>query len=419
MIPRAALALLLALPGLLSAQTPAASPTPAFETPPTLETTVILRPEFTQGPNFSLFPQARPLGGQNRYIISSDFGTFHATGNTQLVIRLREIAAIAQLRALSKTERYKEALKAAAKSPLELAGNLVAHPVDTVSGVPKGVWKMLNRAGQTAKEIASQRPTSDYEDNALKDLIGLSEVKRKLAAELGVDPYSTNEVLQHELDSVAWASYAGKMTFAGALMPIGGAAGLAITGVNASGSALQALRDLSPNDLRRENLKKLLGMGVSREDANRFLNNPALSPTHQTLIVDAMERIHQTLGRETFIRLAADSTDESDANSYLRSAQLLAHIHDRQPLALLSAHQGIPLALAKDGTLIAPIEWDHASWTPGAAQFVTAFKNGTIPDQKITGRHIYLTGTASPRARDEVAAQGIALTEKALPGPLR
>ena len=39
-------------------------------------------------------------------------------------------------------------------------------------------------------------------------------------------------------------------------------------------------------------------------------------------------------------------------------------------------------------------------------------------EHKITSRHVILTGVASARTREQLAALGIHLTEKALPGPL-
>ena len=47
----------------------------------------------------------------------------------------------------------------------------------------------------------------------MQQLIGYSDEKRKVAISLDVDPYSTNTVLQQELDGIAWASFAGGMTF--------------------------------------------------------------------------------------------------------------------------------------------------------------------------------------------------------------
>lgn len=389
-----------------------------YEEPPLLKASEILRPEFVQGPKFSVAESVVTYAGHNRYTISSEVGTWEAYGNTQLMQRISEINAIARLRETSRTDEYKDALRKAARSPVDMAESLARNPVKTVAGVPKGVWKFLNRTGQTIKEAGNGRERSQYEDTPMESLIGFSKVKREMAFELGVDPYSSNEVLQQELNGIAWASFGGSMTVRLALAPAGGGAGAAISAFQLTDATLQSLKDLSPNDLRRENLGKLLAMEVSREDANTFLNNPVFSPTHQTAIVTSLAQLNGAVWRSEFIYLCKDAVDEVEALYYQRCAKLMAKIHAEQPLARIGSMRGFPIALAADGTLIVPIEWDYASWTKPAAEFARTLQ--TIPwgEQKITARRVIITGVASPKAKQQLAALGIQVVEKALPGPL-
>jgi hypothetical protein len=196
-----------------------------FEQPPTLSAAAILKPEFAAGPGFTVREPVPTYGGRNGYMIDSDFGVFEADGNVMLMRRVREIAAIAKLREVSRTDEYKQALGAAVASPLLVAKGLVENPVSTVTGVPKGLWKFMNRAGQGIKERAEGRERSEYEDSNAAQLIGFSKAKRDVALKLGVDPYSSNPALQKELNGVSWAAYAGKMTFTLATAPVSGGAG--------------------------------------------------------------------------------------------------------------------------------------------------------------------------------------------------
>lgn len=400
----------------------APAPTPAvsgeYEEPPILRASAILRPEFFQGPRFSVADSVLTYAGHNRFTISSDSGVWEANGNTELIQRISEINAIARLSETSRTDEYKEALRKAARSPVDMAGELARNPVKTVAGVPKGVWKFLNRTGQTIKEASHSRERSPYEDAPMESLIGFSKAKREVAFELGVDPYSSNEALQKELNGVAWASFGGSMTIRLALAPAGGGAGVAISAFNLTETTLQSLKDLSPNDLRRENLGKLLKIEVPREDANTFLNNPAFSPTHQTAIVGALEQLNGAAWRSEFIYLCKDAADETEALYYQRCAKLMAKLHGEQPLARIGSLRGFPIALAADGTMIVPIEWDYITWTKPAADFARTLQ--TIPwgTHKITGRRVVITGVASPKTKEQLAALGIQLVEKALPGPL-
>ncbi len=413
----------LPLLGLLLAtlSSPAQQQLPPFEaTSVTLDAAAILQPQFLVGPNFSVRRAVPTSKGINTFTIDSTFGVFTAQGNFALLQRLAEIQAIARLKEVSRTDSYQKALSRAATSPLKLAETTIKHPVDTVGNIGKGVWKMVNGAGQSVKEIGQGRKQSSYEDSTAEDVIGFSAAKRQIAISLGVDPYSTNPVLQKELKGVAWAAYAGQLTFSAALMPIGGPAGLTLRSVNTGGQTLTALRDLSPSDLRLRNLKILLAIGIDRTLANAFLNSTALSPTHQTVIVDSLNQMPGTLGRARFISLAAKAKDETEAIRYAVGARLLAVIHVSQPIAALSNYGDIPLAQTRTGTLIAPLfEWDYAPWTQVGQRFINAVKTGSIGNRPSTSVHIYLTGVASPSARSALAFNLIGLTEKSLPGPLR
>ena len=288
----------------------------AFETPPTLSAAAILKPEFASGPGFRVRDAVPTYAGRNDYMIDSDYGVFEADGNTMLMHRVREIGAIAQLKEVSRTDTYKNALVSAAKSPLLAAKGLVQNPVSTVSGVPKGVWKFMNRVGQSVKEVGQDRERSAYEDSNAAQLIGFSKAKRAMAVQLGVDPYSSNEALQRELNGVSWASYAGQMTVKLGTAPIGGAAGIALTATSVTTNFQQALVDQSPSDLRLSNLKRLLAMGCERADINDFLNNIAFSPSVQTAIVMHLEALDGVGNRPAFIQLATSQSDAAKATPF-------------------------------------------------------------------------------------------------------
>ena len=96
------------------------------------------------------------FSGANQFVIDSDFGVFQADGNAMLVLRVKEIYAIAQLKDVSRGDEFKNSLVAAAKSPLNAAKNLVNDPVKAVSNVPKGIMKFMGRAGDTIKGIGKK-----------------------------------------------------------------------------------------------------------------------------------------------------------------------------------------------------------------------------------------------------------------------
>src|SRR5215467_1974451 len=184
-----------------------------FEELPELSASEILKPELLKGEHFAVRDPVPTGSGMNQFTIDSDFGVFEADGNEMLLQRLKEIDAIARLREVSRTDEFKKSLLAAAKSPLNSAKNIARDPAQAIANVPKGLTKFLGHAKETVGNVGKGGGENEGEGSRMKDAIGYSDKKRKIALQMGIDPYSTNTVLQKELDDVAWASWAGGFTF--------------------------------------------------------------------------------------------------------------------------------------------------------------------------------------------------------------
>jgi hypothetical protein len=411
------IALVLLAPFPLLAQSDS-SPTKTEE-PPILSAKAILKPEFLAGDGFTVNDQVPTSTGRNRYLIESQYGEFEADGNIMLQRRVAEIAAIRKLKEVSRTDEYKKALKAAVASPLVVAKDVVTNPVSTISGIPKGLFGFVNRAGQSLKERADRRKRSQYEDSNAASLIGFSKAKRAVAIQLGVDPYSSNATLQRELNGIAWATYAGKMTFSVATMPIGGAAGMALSAAGVTNTLNQALLDQSPTELRLRNLKSMLAMGCDRATADRFNNNPAFSPSVQTALVMNLETLKGVANRAAFLDLAgSEASDEGDALFFLETSKVLANLNAKKPLARLQQVGRIPVAVQKDGRAVVALQWDYAAWTDKAANFIGLFKASDF-GKKASGLTIAISGDASPLAQQQLKDANIELVTRIAPGPLR
>jgi hypothetical protein len=390
----------------------------AFEELPVLNASEILGPDTLTGPHHKVREPVPTYFGANQFVIDSDFGAFEADGNEVLLRRINEINAIAQLKEVSRTDQYKNALVAAAKSPIAAAKNIVTDPVNTVANVPKGIMKFMSRAGESVKNIGKKRESSTAEGGKMQQMIGFSDAKRKVAISLGVDPYSTNTVLQHELDGIAWASFAGGFTFQIATMPISGPA-LTITGVT---STLQdVLKEKSPADLKILNRKTLLALGAGERETERFLNNNAFSPSEQTAFVFHLKSLDGVANRGAFVRTAGEtSSDESDAIFCVQTAALMAQIHkNEKPLARITMVGDFPICVAKDGTIIVALQWDYAAWTAGAAGFASNVQKLAAQAGKNKNALVALSGQVSSRLREELEKRGFMVRDRLVPGPLK
>ncbi len=406
---------------LAAAQTEPAPPVAdgvTYEELPELKASEILRPEILDGPHHKVREEVTPDSGANRFTIDSHYGLFEAEGNEMLLQRVNEIDAIARLKEVSRTDEFKNALVKAAKSPLNAAKNLVKDPVNTLKNAPKGVMKFMNRAGESIKSIGKKGEAGEVDGSQAQQLIGFTDAKRKVALSLGVDPYSSNATLQKELDGIAWATFAGGAVFKVGTMPIGGAAGAALTTVELSGNLQSILAEKSPADLKVLNRKSLIAMGASEKEANQLLENKAFSPTAQPAFVLNLKSLEGVENRRAFIKLAGQtSSNEADAIFCVQTAALMSKLHkEKKPLARIALIGDFPFCIAKDGTVIVALQWDYAAWTPTADKFAQALKAQAKPDATCL---VAISGTVSARLRQELEARHFQVEDRLAPGPLK
>jgi len=391
-----------------------------FEELPELKASEILKPELLKGPHYVVRDPVPTSAGTNQFTIDSDFGVFEADGNEMLLQRLKEIDAIARLREVSRTDEFKNSLLAAAKSPLNSAKNIASDPAQAISNVPKGIMKFLGRAKETVENAGKGGNDDAGNGSRMKDAIGYSDKKRKIALEMGIDPYTTNTVLQKQLDDLAWASWAGGFSFSVATLPISGAAGAVLTVTNVNSTVEDLLREKSPSELEQINHATFRAMGASASDVERILHGGAFTPTQATTFAVHLKALKGVENRGAFVKAAAQkSTTEADALFCVYTAALMDQINQKTPIARIVMLRDFPISVAKDGTIIVALQWDYAAWTSGAASFTDAV-------QKVAGKSaqsprvlVGLSGEVSPRLREELEKRGMTVQDRLVPGPLK
>jgi hypothetical protein len=122
--------------------------------------------------------------------VNSDYGTFQVTGEYGLRKLIKEIQAIAALKKISKGEAFVEGVQGKAQETVEFAANLVVDPGATLVSVPQGVTRLFDNIA-----TGLQKPREPRRDNLAQQILNVSDAKRKIAYDLGVDVYSSNRVL--------------------------------------------------------------------------------------------------------------------------------------------------------------------------------------------------------------------------------
>jgi hypothetical protein len=375
-----------------------------YEAPSSKQATEVLPANLRSGPHFKVQDRVMADGYMLRFTVNSDYGTFPVTGEYGLRKLIGEIQAIAALKKMSKGEALVEGVRGKSQETVEFAGNLLEKPGETLASVPQGVAKLFDNVA-----TGFSKPREPRRDTVGESLLNVSDAKRKLAYDLGVDVYSSNRVLQNELDRLSRAQALGSMGVSAAI-PYGGGTVVGLSRSSRTASEVsQLIRDESTNGLRNVNEQKLQAMGVDRSVAERFLNSTQLSPRHKTVIVASLARLSGARGKDAFLNFATQATDESSANFMQNMAEIMAAYPS--PIQEISA-PGIVLARAANGTVLIPFPLDYGVWTVRAEKVVKT----TLANYKTSGRtpakfELWVTGMVSSLARRQLEAQGIKVVE--------
>jgi len=338
--------------------------------------------------------------------VRSDYGPFEGTGTGALRKLVREIGAIAQRREIKASKAFAGAVVDSAAGPLAFTKNLILHPVDTVSGVPKGAYKFME---DTAEAVSTERNPSD--DPMYKKVSLMAGRKREYAAKFGVDVYSSNAVLQKELNAVGWAAAAGNLAVSGALMPIGGPAGVALAATRWSKAFDDYVNTEPAARLRIIAQEKLTGAGIAEDLAVRFVNQPRYTPRQHLVIAESLARLGAgpARGRDAFLEGALTAQDEVDTTFFVNTAQILRGYHEAvSPLTEVRMDGRVAAARANNGTVVVALPIDQILWTPAVAQRAQKMKS-TMGQGKIEA---WMTGAASPLARRQLGDQGIVVVDR-------
>jgi hypothetical protein len=394
---------------LLYLHVPSAVGAPKFEVPGNENVADILAPQLISGPHYRVRGNVVSYGYMHSYVVDSDFGVFEVTGDFALRKLIREIAAITALQQVKKSEAYVNGLKKAASQPIEFGANMMTDPVDTISGVPKGVARIFGnvKTGLTTKG-------SQGEDSKAEQALAVSSNKRELASKLGVDVYSSNSVLQKELNSLAWATAIGSLTLSAALAPVGGPAVAAVSITRVSQQLNDVLKDYPPQRLRQINQEKLQAMGISHDLTTRFLEHPSYTPTHATVMVQSLESLSGATGREAFVQLALSADDEESANFFMNIAETMKGYNSKvSSIREISVYGPLVFAKAANGVVLIPLPLDHGLWTERAGQRVPmamdAHKAANPGSKKYEA---WVTGTVSKLAKEGMGKLGVQVVEK-------
>lgn len=378
-----------------------------YEVPQNRQAKEILPSTTLKGPNYRIDDLVVLDGYSQRWTVTSDFGAFDAEGDSALRKLINEIRAIAELKKVRNSKAFAKGLGGAMKAPVSFTTSLVTHPVDTITGVPKGAYQLMEDVGTS---VTSTKDPN--EDSRVAQALKMSSFKREIATKLDVDVYSSNKVLQKEMNSVAWAATAGDWAFSVAMLPAG-AGGAIVSNVRLTNSIKNVLQQEPPARLRAINDGKLKEIGIPDDVRKRFLDHRSFSPRHDTIVAQNLESLNGVAGRDAFLTLALGAADEAEAQFYTQMIQILRGYHENVArLTAIRPFNRFTIAQSSAGPGVIALPIDRLIWTQRVDEVGQQLKT-SYQAPGFNGKFdVWMTGTLSPRARQGLESRGVAVTER-------
>ena len=413
-----------------------------YEPEPVLKAPVLVQAPLLSGPDFRVVPEVAVRGYMANFLIDTKFGPIRADSVEMLAIRIGELPAMEALDHASRTGAFATALAARAKKTGSAIVNVVAHPIDTITGLPEGVARYLG--GQWDKwsgraQSLSDRSQREFENRgdpyrappgpmtALRDApaenpqppedvknrawyartgnevaregkryLQYSSQRRAMATLLGVDPNSSNTILNEELDTLAWAAVWGNFSASTALGTIGGTAA---TVISDTGKLNQYVLSKTPEQLREANEKRLLALCSDETAVRSFLRRGGFTDTLRTALIQTLEKLAPKSGCNGLLELAATTRGEIEARYLVNALKLIAQQPDTRGGELSTIGAAI-VWHTTSGKLILPLPVDYLSWNENLATFFDQ------PSLRAADKLVLIGGEASILAQRALTKRG-------------
>lgn len=381
------------------------------EAPPVLKTSELAPAELLRGPDFTVDDVVPTDGFYGVFTVRNPYGSVQARGVAMLRVRTAEMQALAKLEETTRREAVVEGAKDSAKGTRHAAQQTIRDPAGGLERAPESVGRLFSRMeGKFEKRIEKVSGTSDGSPSAQQPE-GIAKARRSLAQKLGVDPYTDNPPLSDRLDQVARWERAGSIALAV------GTSGASIWAGIAT-KTLTLIWTMSPEEVRAANQKRLASLAPQATDKEirAFLQNPAFTPTTQTLFVDQLELFAKPRGSENIVKIPrgfeslvrlADKIETRDQGRFLVAAiGMLAAYHQRiSSISSIESRDRLPIGKTSAGWVILPVPVDRLAWTDKLSEF------GSRSDFHASRHEMLISGSVTPMTRKELSARGWTLLE--------
>ncbi len=371
---------------------------PAFEQAPKAVAADVLPAALLSGKHHTV----RAAVGQRRLLqtfkVESEFGVYDVTSRRLLEIRVREIETLSRVANVKGGSEFFRSLGKSLASIPTGAVEFVLSPADSVRKLGKG----LEKTGDRVRDLFGGGTTSAYESSSLDNAFSGDE-QREIAAQLGLDVYSTNPQVRKFLNEIASARAAGSLgvDLASFALPVVGF--MLVTTAKWRADVARLLRDKSPLELHRHNTGVLTQLGIPRATLEAFLRNRMLSPRHKTTITAALAELPKVRGITAVLEAATTARDEIGALYHEQQAILLAHVH-REGGGLVSLRRVRHVVIGRQtvGREVVFLPVDQIYWMEDFRDLADGLKPTS---KEASATRIHIRGHITKRAQAELESR--------------
>ena len=396
----------------------------AYEGPRTFQASELLKSSQVKGPHFSVAPTVKTEGYLHVFDITTDYGPLEAEGMAMLLMREHEVGCLAQLSEVSKSEVF---LTAAGTSVLNVGkgvASAVKDPGATAKGVGAGVKRFGSNLGRKAKRTGDEAVDSAKKDDEEKkaegaqpstgekaagaaggvanSVLGVTKASRRWAQKVGVDPYTTNQILKKALADIGKVDTAGGIA-AKVVVPIPMV-------VSSTATVGNLVWGKDPEALLKYNEQRLKELGATEAVVKQLYLSKGFTLSLQTRLVSGLYAV-KAKGSAAYAETAAEADTEREAAFFAESAEMLQRFHATAPVVELLPDSRAIVAKTKDGRAVVLLPVDWIRWTEAfdkaSAEVVARAKK----ELGATKLELRLTGTATATAKQELAARGVSVAE--------
>lgn len=351
----------------------------------------------------------------NNYVftVESDYGNFRIESVGLTLKYLMETQIVSQVlnQITSDADSQQVDLQSQLRIRAESAIDILSSPLGTAGNL---AGQLVRNLGDT---FAGNSPYIIYDSNYDSDEEfdpNLEIHKRNISSQLGLDVYSSNNIVQHMLTQLARERSAGNISSGSVLVNVNKNYEKKVADGRLDREIDSIIRKNTVEELYQHNLSLLQNTGIQDAIGKNFLMHQSYSPSLQTMILKYLQYLYQLENQQEYMGLTLLATDEVTASSFARALKMIAWYSDNveavKTFKLLGNYISV---ISENNNQIVIIPDDIFYLNDMTTELIKSLKERARIN-KYSGVKLIVYGSISDMAKTEMLNSGIDYIEQYL-----